>query len=134
MVAPKRKRCRPPSGGRDPHVATRMPTTLIKEIEAWAEKSGATRSEAIRQLVQLQLQSAPIVGSSDSLVISIVEKLSELEAVYRDKFPDEAKGTFEQLRNENIDWWDRQFEAWLEGVLNARLKAVRKVKSRAKGK
>src|SRR6266702_343902 len=52
-VAPKKRRGRPPSGGRDPHVTIRMPTTLIEEADAWAAANGTVRSEAIRRLVEL---------------------------------------------------------------------------------
>jgi hypothetical protein len=53
-VAPK-KRGRPPAGGRNPHIAARMPQPLIDQVEAWASANGATRSEAIRGLVELGL-------------------------------------------------------------------------------
>jgi hypothetical protein len=53
-VAPKKRRGRPATG-KDPHVAARMPTALIGEVEAWAKVNRATRSEAIRRLVELGL-------------------------------------------------------------------------------
>jgi hypothetical protein len=57
MVRPKKKgRGRPPSGGRDPMVAVRMPQTLIDDADAWAEANAAGRSEAIRRLVELGLK------------------------------------------------------------------------------
>ncbi len=40
---------------RDPHVTSRMPHGLIAEVDAWATTNGATRSEAIRRLVELGL-------------------------------------------------------------------------------
>jgi hypothetical protein len=53
----KRGRGRPPTGGRDPHVAIRMPQTLIDQVDAWgAENEGARRSEAFRRLVELGLK------------------------------------------------------------------------------
>jgi hypothetical protein len=56
MVRPKKKgRGRPPSGGRDPMVAVRMPKTLIDGADAWAEANATGRSEAIRRLVELGL-------------------------------------------------------------------------------
>ena len=54
-VAPK-KRGRPPSGGRDPHVAARMSRALIAGVEAWAVAHETSRSEAIRRLVELGLR------------------------------------------------------------------------------
>ena len=54
-VAPKKRRGRPPSGGRDPHVTLRMPRALIEQADAWAETNDTVRSEAIRRLVELGL-------------------------------------------------------------------------------
>jgi hypothetical protein len=54
-VAPKR-RGRPATGGRDPHIAARMPQTLIDQVEAWASANDASRSEAFRRLVELGLK------------------------------------------------------------------------------
>jgi hypothetical protein len=55
-VAPKKRRGRPPSGGRDPHVTIRMPRALIEEADAWAAANNTVRSEAIRRLVELGLE------------------------------------------------------------------------------
>jgi len=52
-VTPK-KRGRPATG-KDPLVSTRMPTVLIADIDAWADRSNIKRSEAIRRLVELGL-------------------------------------------------------------------------------
>jgi hypothetical protein len=54
-VAPKKRRGRPSSGGRDPHVTIRMPNALIAEADAWAASNDVGRSEAIRRLVELGL-------------------------------------------------------------------------------
>jgi hypothetical protein len=54
-VTPKKKRGRPATG-RDPHVTSRMPLNLIAEVEAWAIANDASRSEAIRHLVELGLK------------------------------------------------------------------------------
>ena len=53
-VTPK-KRGRPATG-KDPLVSTRMPTALIGEIDAWANRGAVKRSEAIRRLVELGLK------------------------------------------------------------------------------
>lgn len=53
-VAPKKRRGRPATG-KDPHVAARMPSALITEVEAWAAANDTTRSEAIRRLVEFGL-------------------------------------------------------------------------------
>jgi Arc/MetJ-type ribon-helix-helix transcriptional regulator len=50
-----KKRHRRPATGRDLHVTSRMPPGLIAEVDAWATGNGATRSEAIRRLVELGL-------------------------------------------------------------------------------
>jgi hypothetical protein len=50
-----KKKHRRPTTGRDPHVTSRMPPGLIAEVDAWATANGATRSEAIRRLVELGL-------------------------------------------------------------------------------
>ena len=56
-VTPKKRgRGRPPTGGRDPHVAIRMPQTLIDRVDAWGAENEGTRSEAIRRLVELGLK------------------------------------------------------------------------------
>jgi hypothetical protein len=57
MVTPKKRgRGRPSTGGRDPHVTIRMPQTLIDQAERWALSNDASRSEAIRRLVELGLK------------------------------------------------------------------------------
>lgn len=55
-VAPEKRRGRPPSGGRDPHVTIRMPRALIAEADAWAAANDTVRSDAIRRLVELGLK------------------------------------------------------------------------------
>jgi hypothetical protein len=56
-VAPKKKgRGRPSTGGRDPHIAARMPASLIAEVEAWAAAHDTSRSDAFRRLVELGLK------------------------------------------------------------------------------
>jgi hypothetical protein len=56
-VAPKTKgRGRPSTGGRDPHIAARMPASLIAEVEAWAAANDTSRSDAFRRLVELGLK------------------------------------------------------------------------------
>jgi hypothetical protein len=55
-VAPKKRRGRPPTGGRDPHIAARMPASLIAEVEAWATANDTSRSDAFRRLVEIGLK------------------------------------------------------------------------------
>lgn len=53
-MTPKKARGRPATG-KDPHVTARMPTALIAEVETWAVANDASRSEAIRRLVEIGL-------------------------------------------------------------------------------
>jgi hypothetical protein len=57
-VAPK-KRGRPGTG-KDPHMAARMPPTLIAEVEAWAAANDTSRSDAFRRLVEIGLGSVKV--------------------------------------------------------------------------
>jgi metal-responsive CopG/Arc/MetJ family transcriptional regulator len=46
-----------PATGQDPVSAVRLPADLTKEIDSWARKNDtASRSEAIRRLVELGLK------------------------------------------------------------------------------
>lgn len=53
-VQPK-KRGRPATG-KDPLVGARFPQDLIDSIDAWAAENDASRSEAIRRLVEIGLK------------------------------------------------------------------------------
>jgi hypothetical protein len=53
-VHPKRRRGRPATG-KDPLVSARLPQELIDSVAAWASVNSASRSEAIRRLVELGL-------------------------------------------------------------------------------
>ena len=66
-VAPKRRRGRPPSGGRDPHVTIRMPNALIAEADAWAAANDTVRSDAIRRLVEVGLKATRPVNARRSM-------------------------------------------------------------------
>jgi hypothetical protein len=54
-ATPKKKRGRPATG-RDPHVTSRMPATLLAEVEAWATAHDTSRSDAMRRLVEIGLK------------------------------------------------------------------------------
>jgi len=47
-----------PATGRDPLVSARFPQKVIGAIEEWAATNDATRSEAMRRLVELGLSTA----------------------------------------------------------------------------
>jgi Arc/MetJ-type ribon-helix-helix transcriptional regulator len=53
-VHPKKRRGRPATG-KDPLISARVPQSLIDEIEEWSKRHGATRSEAIRRLIEAGL-------------------------------------------------------------------------------
>jgi hypothetical protein len=56
-IVVKPKRGRPSTGGRDPFIGIRLPEDLLDEIETWSmEHEAASRSEAIRRLVELGLK------------------------------------------------------------------------------
>jgi Arc/MetJ-type ribon-helix-helix transcriptional regulator len=57
-VHPKKKRGRPATG-KDPLVSARLPQALIDQVETWAAANEASRSEAIRRLVELGLTVRP---------------------------------------------------------------------------
>jgi hypothetical protein len=68
-VTPK-KRGRPATG-RDPLVTARLPKEMIVAVEAWAAKNITSRSDAIRQLLEVGLASSGrkiplIVASGDA--------------------------------------------------------------------
>jgi hypothetical protein len=53
----KKSRGRPKKqGGVDPVSAVRLPADLTEQVDAWGEDHDATRSEAIRRLVELGLK------------------------------------------------------------------------------
>lgn len=54
-ISVARKRGRP-STGTTPHVGARFPEALIAEIDVWAKANDISRSEAIRQLVEMGLK------------------------------------------------------------------------------
>ena len=54
-TAHRRARAGRPATGRDLPATTRMPATLIAKVEAWATANDATRSAAIRRLLELGL-------------------------------------------------------------------------------
>ena len=53
-VHPK-KRGRPATG-KDPLVSARLPSAMIDQIEQWAHRHDATRSETIRRLIERGLK------------------------------------------------------------------------------
>ena len=53
-VHPKKRRGRPATG-KDPLVSARLPPALVAEVEAWAAANDASRSEAIRRLIEIGL-------------------------------------------------------------------------------
>ena len=54
-VDQKKRRGRPATG-RDPMVSSRIPATTVDAIDEWAVRNETTRSDAIRRLVELGLE------------------------------------------------------------------------------
>jgi hypothetical protein len=55
-VGGKRPGAGRPATGKDPTRTIRLSDEFVATIDAWAEAQGATRSEAIRRLVELGLK------------------------------------------------------------------------------
>jgi hypothetical protein len=55
-ISVKRKKPGRPATGTEPLYGVRVSDPLMKQIMDWAEAQGATRSEAIRRLVELGLK------------------------------------------------------------------------------
>jgi hypothetical protein len=55
-ISVKRKKAGRPATGTEPLYGVRIPDALMKQIMDWAEAESATRSEAIRRLVELGLK------------------------------------------------------------------------------
>jgi hypothetical protein len=59
ILVNKKSRGRPKkAGGVDPVSAVRLPAGLTKQVDTWGADNDATRSEAIRRLVELGLKGA----------------------------------------------------------------------------
>jgi hypothetical protein len=94
-VAPKKSRGRPSKGGRNPHIAARMPATLIDEVEAWATANDTSRSDAFRRLVELGLAAAA-KHTSNRRSEKSAAKAKELAANTIDRLADDAAPAEEQ--------------------------------------
>jgi hypothetical protein len=55
-ISVKRKKRGRPATGTEPLYGIRMADSLMKQIMEWGKANGATRSEAIRRLVELGLK------------------------------------------------------------------------------
>jgi len=74
-----------PATGKDPLVSSRLPRSMIDQVEAWAVRNNATRSEAIRSLVEIGLAGAQPMGQRSPKAVS---KASELAGRQIDKLAD----------------------------------------------
>jgi Arc/MetJ-type ribon-helix-helix transcriptional regulator len=92
-VVVKRKLKRRPATGRGPLVGTRLPESLLAEITRWSERNdAASRSEAIRRLIEIGLQFDGQKRSSD---VSHRTRAEELAGAQIDKMSD-ASATGEE--------------------------------------
>jgi len=55
-ISVKRKKAGRPATGTEPLYGIRIGDSLMKQIMDWAKAQGATRSEAIRRLVEIGLK------------------------------------------------------------------------------
>jgi hypothetical protein len=55
-ISVKRKKAGRPATGTEPLYGVRIADALMKQIMDWAKAQGATRSEAIRRLVEIGLK------------------------------------------------------------------------------
>jgi hypothetical protein len=91
-VASKKRRVRPATG-RDPHVTSRMPPPLIVEVEAWASANDATRSEAIRRLVEIGLT---VGGIPKQTTAATADRAKELASTAIDRLTVDAPNNDEK--------------------------------------
>jgi Ribbon-helix-helix protein, copG family len=56
--SPRRKKVGRPATGKNPLISLRMPQDLIDKIEGWAASTDLSRSEAIRQLIDVALSAS----------------------------------------------------------------------------
>jgi hypothetical protein len=92
-ISVKRKKAGRPATGTEPLYGVRIADPLMKQIMDWAKAQGATRSEAIRRLVEIGLGSAKVARGqkrSDS------PTARDLAAVQIDRLTDPAAPADEQ--------------------------------------
>jgi hypothetical protein len=82
-----------PATGRDPLITARVPQALIDQIEVWAAKNDASRSEAIRRLVELGLKKG---RHNARLEDSQPEKAARGERTWRGRRKTEERETMTQ--------------------------------------
>jgi Arc/MetJ-type ribon-helix-helix transcriptional regulator len=86
-VHPKKRRGRPATG-KDPLVSARLPQSVIDQVEEWAATNGASRSEAIRRLVELGLTVKTKAAPSEQLRAARSDRAKELAAKTIEKIID----------------------------------------------
>ncbi|UFX41725.1 ribbon-helix-helix domain-containing protein [Bradyrhizobium sp. 41S5] len=100
-VDQKSKRGRPATG-RDPLVSSRIPADTVAEVDAWAAERETTRSDAIRQLVELGLttraQARPIQEDQASRDGGPKQRARELASNAIDKVTDPAASRRDRSR------------------------------------
>jgi Arc/MetJ-type ribon-helix-helix transcriptional regulator len=76
-----------PATGKDPLVSARLPRAMIDQVEAWAARNDATRSEAIRSLVELGLATSQPMSRRSPKAAA---KASEMAGEQIDKLADSS--------------------------------------------
>jgi len=93
-VVVKRKKRERPAAGQDRFVGTRLPEPLLARISKWTEKNdAASRSEAIRRLVEIGLQfdaqEQPFKASSRArakeLAGTQIDKMGDASATHEER-------------------------------------------------
>ena len=89
-VKPKQRRGRPATG-KDPLLTVRAPKAIIQAIDDWAEKNEATRSEAVRRLVELGLSVKRKSAPSERQRAALADLASKAIDSLKVDAPDEEK-------------------------------------------
>jgi hypothetical protein len=92
-VTPKKRGRGRPATGKDPILSTRVPKVLIGQIQTWADKQGATRSEAVRRLVEIGLS---VSSSTRPQSPKTRAKAADMAAATIDRQADKAASPDEQ--------------------------------------
>src|SRR5688572_27482662 len=112
-AANKKSRGRPKRpDGVDPVSAVRLPAILTRAVDKWSEANNCSRSEAIRQLVELGLASAPHPQPrtkgrrrASDMAASTIDSMADASAsaedqAQRKRRPLKGSGEFRDMRSD----------------------------------
>jgi Arc/MetJ-type ribon-helix-helix transcriptional regulator len=92
-ISVKRKKRGRPATGTEPLYGVRISDELMTHIQKWAQENGATRSEAIRRLVELGLDTAKPPAQTTA---KTADKAKELAGDAINQMADESASADEQ--------------------------------------